>query len=54
MKDIDYVNQCTWRIEALKNEKIKVIRECNDKLEEIDKQIHSLQEQMDKKNVTMT
>lgn len=52
MKDIDFVNRCAWRIESLKHEKIKVIRECNDKIEEIDKQIWSLQEQIEKKNVT--
>ena len=54
MKDIDFINRCAWKIESLKHEKIKAIRECNDKIEEIDKRIHSLQEQIDKKNVTMT
>ena len=52
MKDINFINRCAWKIESLKNERIKVIRECNDKVDEIDKQIWSLQEQIKNTNVT--
>ena len=52
MKDVDFVNQCAWKIESLKHEKIKIIRECNDKVDEIDKRIWSLQEQIKNTNVT--
>lgn len=52
MTNADFVNHCGWEIEKLKNERTKVLRECENKLEEIDKKIWYLQEQINKKNPT--
>lgn len=52
MKDVEFVNRCAWEIESLKSKRAEVLRECNEKLEEIDKRIWSLQEQIKKKNAT--
>lgn len=48
MTTTDYVNCCAVAIENLKNERTKVLRECEDKLEDIDKRILYLQEQINK------
>ena len=50
MKDVEFVNRCAWEIGSLKSKRTEVLRECNEKLEEIDKRIWSLQEQIKKKN----
>ncbi len=54
MKDVDFVNQCAWKIEMLKSERTRILRDCEEKLEEIDHKIWSLQEQIKKKKVTST